>query len=161
MLKRYRNSKAEKRRAKQDGPKVNPFEQIKVFLPVHHAAKLKVISDTKGTPVSRLIAMAVYYAFENNFEFELDYSVPKYDPLKYSDEGRAVYQFIQTQKTGISLESLVLCADQMMINATGVCIGVEILLKNNLIEEYTPSGANLFKYTEGVKFYRVKEGMQK
>lgn len=162
-MRQYRNGKAERRKqaAIKNGPPENdPFRQVKSFIPKHLVDKLEIISKRDGVPMSRLVAIAVHNHIDQDVPFVLNLEIPHgipYNKGEFADEARAVYQFLIKTDSGMGLDSIVLCSEQMGLNSLGVLVGVRELLETGLIEEYYPVRAK-FKYPSNARFLRVKSG---
>lgn len=148
-----------KRRAKVNwfGADMN-FIGVRFFLPRNLHRVLLAYRATRGIPIARLVAIALYHELNksNAFDFNMTASSP-FEPDKYTPQGALIYKFLTDNKGGMAKDLLLMSGSLIGISdLDGMIHGLQELVEIGLVEEVFSVGGSDIPWVQ-IKHF-VKEG---
>lgn len=136
---RYPRNSPEQREARQRN---TLLKEIKVYISRSDFDSIKHLSVSTNTPMSRLLARSVDFAFANGFRnFHFKCELPAtVDPNLYVTESRKIVDFLRHfGESGMDLELLALCRRDFDIDDLEVFLSAtKALLDEKVVEFFTP-----------------------
>ena len=130
------------------------FVIVKVFVPKSTAAILHAKSESSELPISRLCA----YAIDNELDVDAPFTYlceqPKapYVPYAYVSEASRMLAFLKRFKTGVTVETLMLCRREFEVESrVDVMLALRELQETNMVEEFEQRNLRF-----GVKQTRIR-----
>ena len=112
------------------------FSIFKVYVPKRLLGKLEDVSTRTKIPVSRLFCYAVFNELELGPDmFRFDSTVPIHTSSEFGEESLKVYRWLEFHQGGMSMDTLILCKDDIGISDKNVLVkSVRLLLDKGLAE---------------------------
>lgn len=132
------------------------FIGIRFFLPRNLHKLLMAYRATKGVPIARLVAIAIYHEVSKAepFKFDMTASTP-FEPGKYTTQGSLIYKFLADNKGGMAKDLLLMSRGMIGIpDLDGMIHGLRELLDLELIEEITSLGGSDIPWVQIKNFVR-------
>lgn len=113
------------------------FIGVRFFLPNLVFKMLQAFRATKGIPIARLVAIAVFNEIyrPNAFYLKQVADTP-YEPGKYGNEAALIYRFLNDNKGGMAKDLLIMSRVHIgIVSEDGFLHGLTELLETGLIQE--------------------------
>ena len=148
-----------KRRARVNwfGADMN-FIGVRFFLPRNLHKVLLAYRATRGVPIARLVAIAIYHELQKDDAFAFDMTAKTdFEPSKYTAQGALIYKFLTDNKGGMAKDLLLMSGSLIGIpDLDGMIHGLRELVEINLVEEIVSVGGSDIPWVQ-IKNY-VREG---
>ncbi len=118
---------------------------------------LKGISDKIRMPISQMIAIAIDNELDAPKPFNYPIAMPESEFVEgsYFDEAKKILDFLKKRRTGMDVETLILCRRDIGVeDRETLLLGLRELLNTSLVEEFFPRRLNSV-YREGYTRIRV------
>lgn len=146
-----------KRRARTNwfGSDAN-FIGIRFFLPRNLHKVLQAYRATKGVPIARLVAIAIYHEISKPDPFRFDMvATSEFEPGKYTTQASLIYKFLADNKGGMAKDLLVMARSLIGIpDSDSMLHAVRELLELDLIEEIVSLGGSDIPWVQIKNFVR-------
>jgi hypothetical protein len=158
---RMRPPKVNRRRARIK--ELNPWTEIKVYIPKATLEILKDFSATRQLPVSRLVG----YAIDNEldcpepFKYSCDLPTGEYKEYLHVSEARKILGFLEKLENGTSIDQLLVARRDFGVEDKAKVLGaIRELFEKEFIEEFSPK--TMFRnFAANYKHIRPKTVKQK
>ncbi len=150
------NGKTKKRFLAED----RAFESISVYVSKTVAGILKQKSIEEGSPVARLVAIAIDNELDQEKPFNYPLNLPEKPATEeylYAKEMGQLIKFFEANKEGFSLDQLVLLRLDIGISSREILLAAFAeLLYRNLIVSYRPVRTKFAYFKSDYVHYRIK-----
>lgn len=134
------------------------FIGIRFFLPRNLHKVLQAYRATKGVPIARLVAIAIYHEISKAEPFKFDMSASsEFEAGKYTTQAGLIYKFLADNKGGMAKDLLLMSRGLVGISDPDTMIhALRELLELELIEEIVSLGGSDIPWVQ-IKHF-VREG---
>lgn len=152
-----------KRRARTNwfGSDAN-FIGVRFFLPRNLYGVLAAFRSTKGIPIARLVAIALYHELAKPDPFNFDMT-PKseFESGKFTPQGSLIYKFLADNKGGMAKDLLLMSGSLIGIpDMDGMLHGIKELVEIGLLEEIDSVGGSVIPWVQIKQFIKPDDVYQ-
>lgn len=132
------------------------FIGIRFFLPRNLHKLLMAYRATKGIPIARLVAIAIYHEVSKAEPFKFDMTAStEFEASKYTHQGSLIYKFLADNKGGMAKDLLLMSRGMIGIpDLDGMIHGLRELVELDLVEEVTSLGGSDIPWVQIKNFVR-------
>lgn len=132
------------------------FIGIRFFLPRNLHKLLMAYRATKGVPIARLVAIAIYHEVSKAEPFKFDMTAStEFEPGKYTTQGSLIYKFLADNKGGMAKDLLLMSRGMVgIVDPDAMIHGLRELVELDLVEEITSLGGSDIPWVQIKNFVR-------